>query len=117
MKLCMKLAAQGDVVFRRIPALPKGVTEEKRVGKLIVAHSETGHHHSIHSGEVKMFRKLESDALVCYLQLEGVDHCDVVHERPFDTHETIRLLGGPGAVWEIRRQREYVPNGWRRVED
>ena len=31
--------------------------------------------------------------------------------------ETLRLMGGVGSIWEVRRQREYVPNGWRRVQD
>lgn len=35
-------------------------------------------------------------------------------ERSFDTHESILLKGG---TYEIRRQREYTPEGWRRVED
>ena len=36
------------------------------------------------------------------------------HLRSFDTHETIKL---PVGTFEIRRQREYTPEGWRRVED
>ena len=42
------------------------------------------------------------------------EFADVEHLWPFDTHETIRLTPGK---WEIRRQREWSPEGWRRVED
>lgn len=117
MKEVKKLCAQGDVLFRRIKSLPDGVVEQKSDGAIVVAHSETGHHHAVGEGEAKLFEKLERDPMVCYLQIAG-EYADVVHHRPHDTHETIRLLGGLlGDVWEVRRQREWTPEGLRRVED
>jgi hypothetical protein len=50
---------------------------------------------------------------VSYLDVQ-TDHADVVHLRGLDTHETLRL---PRGTWEIRRQQEWSPEGWRRVED
>jgi hypothetical protein len=46
-------------------------------------------------------------------------HTDVVHERDYDTHETVRLDSGDGGevIFEIRRQEELRPDGWARVED
>jgi hypothetical protein len=38
----------------------------------------------------------------------------VEHLRSFDTHESISI--GPGN-YEIRRQRENAPEGWRRAAD
>jgi len=112
-----RMAAQGDVLFRRIEALPDGVIEQKSDGQIVVAHSETGHHHALEPGEAKLFEKIERDPMVCYLQIAG-EYADVVHHRPHDTHETIRLLGGTlGSFWEVRRQREWTPEGLRRVED
>jgi len=81
----------------------------------VAAHSETGHHHAIDDTGVVQYAS--PDPLKCYLVLEGAEHADVVHYRSFDTHETVRLLGGIGSVWEVRRQREWEPEGWRRVED
>jgi hypothetical protein len=107
------LAAQGDVLFRRIDKLPIGVVEQPRSGPLVVAHSETGHHHSIHESEVKLFERAERDPMVCYLSV-GSDCAAVVHHRPHDTHRTIGLTQG---IWEVRRQREWTPEGLRRVED
>lgn len=108
------LAAQGDVIFRRIGTLPDGVKETTLAGgTAVIAHSETGHDHAIHNGEARLFQKLEADPMVCYLAIDG-DHADVVHHRSFDTHETLRLLKGN---WEVRRQREWTPEGMRRVED
>lgn len=108
-----KMAAQGDVLFRRISRLPDGVVEQPRKGALVVAHSETGHHHSIHDLEVKLFERAERDPMICYLSVGGTC-AEVVHHRPHDTHKTIGLIGG---IWEVRRQREWTPEGLRRVED
>jgi hypothetical protein len=107
MKTVERMAAQGDVVFRRIEALPKGLKKSK---DMVVAHSETGHNHVI-DGKVAQVLRGENP-MVCYLQL--TESADVVHHRPWDTHETLRLAPG---TWEVRRQREWTPEGWRRVED
>jgi len=112
---------QGDVMFTRCQEIPK---EAKLIDGNIVAHSETGHHHVAEGAEVYTC----DDGLTLYMQMTGLSdakkakakgpqHVDVVHKRSFDTHETLRLLGNPGDIWKIRRQREYVPEGWRRVED
>jgi hypothetical protein len=107
--------AQGDVIFRKVKEIPKGFSATPSTSSVIVAHSETGHHHSVDVAGVRLY--VGPDPLVAYLQLETVDSCDVVHHRTWDTHETLSLLGGKGSIWEIRRQREYTPEGWRRVQD
>lgn len=109
------MGAQGDVVFRRVEKVPAGFEAQPEAKRVVVAHSETGHHHSIDVAGVRHF--VGEDPLVCYLQLAEVSSADVVHHRPTDTHETLRLMGGIGAIFEVRRQREYTPEGWRRVED
>lgn len=50
--------------------------------------------------------------MICYLSIS--DPTALTHERSFDTHEPILL--NPG-IYEVRRQREYTPQGWRRIED
>lgn len=117
MKTFRNQAAQGDLLLRRIDRLP---AEAKKVtpknGSYVVAHSETGHHHTIEARPgVGLFTV--DDPLISYLEV--VEACDEVetilrHLRDFDTHEEILI---PPGVYEIRRQREYVPEGWRRVED
>jgi hypothetical protein len=107
--------AQGDVLFTRIPELPKGAAfkEAKREGGLlVVAHSETGHHHGFYEPSAKLF-EVPNDPFTCYLQLGG--DCQLTHLRPHDTHEAI-LFGG-GGFFEVRRQREYTPEGYRMVMD
>lgn len=112
MKIIQTIAAQGDVLFRRIDAIPEEAKVEPRKGPIVVAHSETGHHHAIDEVQVQLLR-LERDPMVCFLRIDAA-HADIVHHRPHDTHETLQLGQGN---WEVRRQREYTPEGWRRVED
>lgn len=117
MKSFTKIAAQGDLLIRRIEKLPEGLTQcGVENGKYIVAHSETSHHHVIEARP--NVRVLDSaDPLVSYLEVvEATDTTETLleHLRSFDTHETIAI---PPGTYEIRRQREYTPEGWRRVAD
>jgi|SRR5690606_10829787 len=105
-------AAQGDVMFLRVDKIPETAQKEEKNGDLIIAHSETGHNHSITADTDAHLFKEPSDPLTCYLMVAS-DFADVVHHRSFDTHETVRL---PKGLWKIRRQREHTPQG-RRVED
>jgi hypothetical protein len=118
MKTFKNQAAQGDTFFRRIAEVPVGAVEIPSVGgKHIVAHSETGHHHVFEAEGVHFFTV--DDPMICYLRIDeshagfsGV--ADLLHLRPFDTHETMRFTAG---CYEMRRQREASPEGWRRIED
>ncbi len=117
MKTVTRSAFQGDILIRRVGEIPASYKRQTREGRLIIGHSETGHHHAIDDTKVAHFAD-PKDPLVCYLQFEnGCDGVDVTHHRAWDTHETIRLLGNPGDVWQVRRQREHTPEGWRRVAD
>ena len=111
------MGAQGDVLFRRVDAIPQPAWRWLHEGKLIVAHSETGHHHVIESPGVELFTI--SDPFISYLKLEA-PHADVVHEREYHTHRTLRLFGasdGRPAYYEVRRQREHSPEGFRPATD
>jgi hypothetical protein len=110
-------AAQGDLLLRRIDALP--ATAKKCVaenGMFVVAHSETGHNHVVDAKPNVQWYSTE-DSMVSYLEVvEATDATETLlrHLRGFDTHKTIVI---PPGVFELRRQREYSPEGWRRVED
>jgi len=113
------MGAQGDVLFRRIDTLPDTVREHTKEGPIVVAHSETGHHHAIERGPgIRMFED-PADPFVCYLQMDIGVSAEVVHHRAWDTHETMRLLGSDTrpTVYKIHRQREWTPEGLRRVMD
>ena len=117
MKLVKDIGCQGDVMFRRVDGVPKDAVKvaRKKCAPIIATHSETGHHHTIDAHDCTLF-EMPGNPLIAYLQLGDAD-VDVVHCRPFDTHETLRLLGKPKDVFEVRRQREWTPEGWRRVAD
>ena len=111
-KRSKKPAAQGDLLVRRIKEIPAGAKETQRVnGRLVVGLSETGHDHFIHDQRVTMLTT--SDPLICFLKVEG-EYADLVHHREVNPHEGIRL---PTGLYEIRRQREWTPEGWRAVQD
>ena len=112
MKTFDKTAAQGDVFFERIDALPDGVTEVAAEGAhVVVAHSETGHNHVMDRKAVTMYR-LPEEIYECFLVVK--EPTALEHQRPFDTHEPIEFKAG---IYRVRRQREYVAEGFRRVED
>lgn len=117
MKTFKNCAAQGDLLIRRVDSIPAGFIEAKSEGgKYVVAHSETGHNHVIEARpNVKLYAS--DNPLVSYLEvIEAADATETLleHLRSYDTHETIAI---PPGKYEIRRQREYTPEGWRRVED
>ena len=91
----------------------------KRNGPIIVAHSETGHHHVIEAPHVKHYET--DNPLIGYLvDIPGSKApVDLIHQRSFDTHETIRLDNPEGgvAIWQVIRGREHTPEGWRRTQD
>lgn len=107
--------AQGDVLVTRIGSVPDGVqpTPRRDDEPIVVAHSETGHHHTIDAADVIQYQP--ENPLVCYLRVDR-DYADIVHHRSFDTHGTLRL---PRGIYEIRRDREWNP--WtksdRRAQD
>ncbi len=107
------VCAQGDILIVRVAAVPAGVPEVlPEGGRHVVAHSETGHHHTVEANGVVRYAG-PADPFTCYLQVSG-PFADLVHNRPFDTHETLRLEQG---TWEVRRQREHTPEGHRMVVD
>lgn len=110
-------AAQGDLMLRRIDKLPAGVKPlAAENGVFVVAHSETGHNHVVAATPTVQWYGTD-DPLVSYLEvIEATDATETLlrHLRGYDTHKTIVI---PAGVFEVRRQREYTPEGWRRVED
>lgn len=111
------ICAQGDVLIRRANAMPADVSPvSAERGEIIVTHSETGHHHVMvldreDAPAVEMFSSRDNP-LIAWLLVHRPTALE--HRRPHDTHEPIMF--GPG-VYEVRRQREHSPEGWRQVAD
>jgi len=114
MKTFDKIAAQGDMMLIRITALPVGLTElPAENGQHILAHSETGHNHVVMDRPaVRHFAAM--DEFRSYLEVSGDDPVELQHLRSFDTHESVEIKPG---IYEVRRQREYTPEGFRRAAD
>lgn len=112
MKTFKKIAAQGDAMLKRIDSLPDGIEVSNAVnGKHIVAHSETGHNHTVLSRNADMLID-KTNEFIAYLHVK--EDTELTHERSFNTHESLLLTEG---YYEIRRQREYVSEGYRRAQD
>ena len=103
---------QGDIMIMRVKrgTAPSNVKDLKTN---IVAHSETGHHHVIERARAEVYEAAD-DAFVAYIHTLG-DGAEITHQREFDTHEPLML--SPGQNYEVRRQREYVPEGFRKAQD
>lgn len=105
-------AAQGDLLITKVDGIPANFKAAKAEnGKFIVAHSETGHHHTVLERHAQLLID-ETNEFIARLKVE--EETEVVHERSFDTHDPIKLEPG---CYEIRRQREYTPEGFRRAQD
>jgi hypothetical protein len=119
MKTFEKVCAQGDVMIIKREALPTGLknvaTDKERV---VVTHSETGHDHVMVLDKPKGKAKpavvmyATDNPLVAWLEVHRPTALE--HLRPHDTHEPIMFGKG---IYEVRRQREHTPEGWRQVMD
>lgn len=111
--------AQGDLLVERIDAVPNGFTEMKpdRHGRRVVASGEaTGHHHVLRTpGVCLLAREGVSDRVVTTSDL-----AELLHDQGAETyvptldHAPIEM---PPGTYRIIRQREWVGQGVRRVED
>jgi hypothetical protein len=112
MRTFKNVCAQGDIyIMRTNMEVPKDAKEVKPEGDhLIVTHSETGHHHVMERENVKMYTL--PDALTSLLVV--TEESVLKHLRSYDTHEPIKFTPGN---YIVRRQREYTPEGFRKVED
>jgi hypothetical protein len=106
--------AQGDMLIIPTKAIPVSAKAAKVTGNhFILAHSETGHHHVIERAKAEVYEAAD-DAFVAYIHALG-DGAEITHQRSFDTHEPLML--SPGQNYEVRRQREHIPEGFRAAQD
>lgn len=90
---------QGDVLLRRVQALPEGALRVNRGGSIVLARGEaTGHAHVVENGSV------------AHYLLGGLDYLAVDREATVTHEEHAPVSLAPG-VWEVRRQREYDETG------
>lgn len=105
-------AAQGDCLITKISKLPDGLeTVKAENGFHIIAHSESGHNHVVLERSAQLLID-KTNAFIAYLNV--LEPCEIEHLRSHDTHKPIALDKG---IYEIRRQREYTPQGFRKAQD
>ena len=117
MKTFKNIAAQGDFIIIRVDNLPKNLVEiAPENSKYVVAHSETGHNHVMEADNVIAYKsdKITDDTTLFELFFSVKEPTTIEHLRSFDTHETLLV---PAGNYVVKRQREYVPEGFRRAAD
>ena len=119
MKTFSKSCAQGDVLFIRKDCLPENLKNvEPKNNVIVITHSETGHDHVMvldrtTNEDLPAVEMFESDnPLVAWIKVNRPTVLE--HKRSFDTHEPILFNEG---VYQVRRQREHTPEGFRKVQD
>jgi hypothetical protein len=120
--------AQGDVLIRKISALPKDVKQvSPDAGRTVLAYGEvTGHAHACNSTEARLFQNETQTFLVVDKESAVLAHNE--HSNiPFAPKAFAEAFGreltkdeqnslGTG-VFEVRRQIEYVAGELRTVAD
>jgi hypothetical protein len=98
-----KIAAQGELTITKLAHAPKQIGNiiAPVNGKLIVGHSETGHHHVVDADCAVLTRV---DEFTAYLDVKKPTQID--HLREHDTHPSIALQPG---MYEFRTGREFDP--------
>ena len=115
MKTFQNQAAQGDLLLRRIDTLPPQAEAVKaKAGAYVLAHSETGHNHVVMERPNVTLYQDRANLFRSWLVVSGDEAVKVEHQRSHDTHEAIQIEPG---IYEVRRQREYTPEGFRRAAD
>ena len=101
-----KIAAQGEITIRRVGGIkPVGKPLPLENGKLIIGHSETGHHHVLEhtrGATVTVLDKAPEGMRVLHMILTEAN--SLVHNRAHDTHEAIALEPGE---YSVRVAREF----------
>ena len=112
--------AQGDILITRRDDLTSKIDDKEKWeavqpenNKYIVAHSETGHHHTLPADNVIFVRNKQSKGIFA-IRITNQTH--LTHEKhASDKHKTHVLQPG---TYEVRRQYEYdMVAGYRLAMD
>lgn len=93
---------QGDLLIVNVTRIPEGAAPA--ASRVLAEGEATGHRHQLDGGEV-----FEKDGRLYFKVAQG---CEVTLTHP--EHHAITFIPGE---YEVIRQREYQPEGWRYVQD
>jgi hypothetical protein len=125
MKTFTNIAAQGDFYIIRKEVYEKfyskfpdrnTLVEVTPVnGKIVVAHSETGHNHVMTMDRATAYKNKDANEVDLYeLFLLVKEPSEITHLRDYETHETLLV---PEGEFIIKRQRESTPEGFKKAVD
>ncbi len=111
MKTFKLRAAQGEITLIRIGDIsgksPAGFSPlAAENGRIIVGHSETGHHHLMDATTVNALVMDRPPEGLRILRLIVSEPTSLDHLRGHDTHDALMV---PPGEWEVRIGREYDP--------
>ena len=94
----MKAIEHGEVWLHPIAKMPKGKVQT--VNMVMVAHSETGHHHVLEGTDIQIIE----DNKELFIRL--FKPAKLVHKKDTDFHQTLTVEPG---VYEVHKKTEYNP--------
>jgi len=103
----------GEVILKKVKSIPKGAKLIEEGQKIIVGHSESGHHHVLEAEHGVTIKMYEIDGKT-YLDLPS--KVDLVHQKSAESHGTQTFA--PGIyIREIRQSYSYGERIMRRTID
>lgn len=106
----------GEIVLKPIDKLPEGLQEVETGRKVIVGHSESGHHHVAvcDADNLTLLRPVGADSGDLYLKVSSVARIE--HLKTYDRHETKVLHPGYYYI-NTKMQYDYFAKIQTRVQD
>lgn len=102
-KIEVRAVRHGDVILVPVKAI-KGT--EQKAKQIVLAEGEaTGHSHQIIGGKASLFKFNDKTYLKVKSKIATLTH---------EEHKEIKV---PSGDYEVIIQRDYEPNGWKRVID
>ena len=93
---------QGDLLVKKIKEIPEGAVKQNH--RILAEGEATGHIHELDLGEV-----YEKNGTLYFRVPEG-------NISTLNHQEHGALTFEPG-IYQVKKQREYTPGGWRQVAD
>lgn len=92
----------GEVMLVPVSAVPEGL-KRRDANSVIVAHSETGHHHVLECPKpMAIYSDDEENQFFVQLFASG----KLVHKKEHDFHKTLKA---DSVIYEVHRKNEYNP--------
>lgn len=112
-----QIVRHGEVILKPISELPKEAVLQKEENKIVVAHSETGHHHILEVKDKVDMSKIKVYSWNGETYLEVPQIAELWHQKSgVDVHKTHRIAP---AIYKvvIKKEFDYFAGVIRQVRD